>query len=515
MPRFHLPLAVDFSTRTHLPSTAAAKATYIQNGFVKKDNTVKIYNRPALKQFTSGDFTTVNVIAGVGTDKVYAVIYTPSATKTEFVSINNHSSNTVHIATLFDTAAAGTYTSCDILPIIYSSDNYWFIKFNGLAGAGLYTARIVSSTGTVTDISDADFPNKATLFGAAWLDGYVFVMSSAVGNYIYNCDVNDPTSWNAAGYIIPSLNGGAGVGIDTYKNHVIMFGTKNIQFFYDAAEAAPGSPLLPRQDLVYNFGVHQSSSIKPWWKSRTGDILSFIGKTHDGKKFIGLFNDFQVEQISNTFINGLLDEYSNLSISGYSYYGKTFIHVVLNNQISLYYDIEEKVWSVFSSSIADFVTNSRVVDYIENANAVEPTLLTYCDGTSSSANAGLGKLYYFDQPENAHTDVEDDGTTTHTVDLVIQTPRYRGEPGVESQRKFMHELQVIGDTLTSADTLSIQYSDDDYQNFITARTVDLTASLKQLQRLGYFRERAFKISYTGTQQVRLEAIEGQIQVGTN
>lgn len=524
MPRFTLPLLVDFSTR--VDTTNLAKATYIQNGYVKTDITPKVYNRTGIKE-SMGQGTNIHIIASCpyspGTGFVTGIAfvgYESTLGHTGFYLVDGSGGAPVLKQVL---ATALTYYGADIVPVVNAASglkqDYWVRLHTISGGTGNTTWRIAPDVSVTVIDSDPDYPGVfATGYaGTAYLDKYVFVLASqgAARPAIWNSDLDDLTSWNALGYIAVELREGLGVGIETYKNHVVFFGTRNIQFFYNAGQPAPGSPLRPRQDLVYNFGLHSNTLLgaKSWWKSTKGDVLAFIGSTLDRKKFIGLFNDFAAERISNDFIDGILEQYNSISITGYSNYGKQFIHVCIGGQLSLYYDIDTKLWHVFNSSIPNLAANPYLVNSVFPANVGGTSLLSYAPG-SASPSAPHGRSYRFDDSINARQDTDNNSVTT-PINLIIQTSRYRGEPDYRAQRKFHHELQVIGDTLPGADTISVQYSDDDYQTFSAARTIDMTQSKKQLQKLGYFRERAFKLTYSGTQQVRLEAVEGQVQTGTN
>lgn len=530
MPRFHLPMAVDFSTRDMTTSTTLAKAHYIQNGYIREDKgaTAKLYNRTGIKQTsilssvhiydaisrlavdTTGFLHGVYAAGFTGTDvNIYTI---PDITSTSGITTSSLFASIPVAPTTLNIEALTTFDDNNVNLFVSapytskpSAPTTTFAWYAQDVGSGSYstTARGASNT-----------PIKMCYPGIAYLDTYVFLLgiSSAYSDIgddanviICNSNVGDPVNWNSSGYIIPELRGGTGVGIDSYKGHVAFFGTHNIQFFYDAAQPAPGSPLLPRNDLVYNFGLvsYTASPLlgnKSWWKSKSGDVLAFIGQTHNGHRFIGMFNEFVAEHISNEFIDDFLDDTDDVSICGYTEKGKTFIHICINNELSLYYDTSTKLWHVWESTVPSLVTNSRFIASSYDEYTSTPILINQ-----------TGLLYYFDE----ESWVDNASSTNYPIDLVVQLPRYRGETGYESQRKFQHELQIIGDTLTSADTVTVQYSDDDYQTFSTGRTIDMTQSLKQLNRLGYFRERAFKITYSGTQQIRLEALEGQVNIGKN
>jgi len=78
------------------------------------------------------------------------------------------------------------------------------------------------------------------------------------------------------------------------------------------------------------------------------------------------------------------------------------------------------------------------------------------------------------------------------------------------KRKFCHSLDVLGDQQSATDTttdVDIQYSDDDYVNTSTARTVNMGSTRPFLKALGSYRRRSWTISHTGNSPMRLSGIE--------
>lgn len=518
MPRFNLPLTdIDFTCRVNSDTGALAKATYIQNGFVKQDTPNKVYNRPAVVE----DSVSTNIHHLAMADHQSGVCSVGYNSSTGVVAFYINDTPTY---TITGESATRTFYGVSLIPIPSDTpfaQDYFIKLYQFTGGAGYECWRVVFGSGLVA-ITDADRP-VSVFAGAAALDGYVFLLATQGTDpsyvSIYNSDQGDPTSWDSLGFINTDMKGGYGVGIDTYKNHVIVFGTNNIQLFYDAGNPAPGSPLAPRQDLVYNFGLPYNfpGSPRPWWKSTNGDILTFIGRTFEGKQFIGMFNEYTVEKISNTYIEGLLEAYPNgTSIAGYDYYGKTFIHICINSSLALYYDTETKLWHVFSSQIPNLLANYRIIDSVKSAvtGVADSTFLTYAPG-NTSGTAKYGRYMNFRPPTDIHTEV-DRSATAYTLDMVIQTPKYYGnEDGWRSQRKFMSELELLGDTLSANRVVYLSFTDDDYSNFSAARNIDMSIIKKQLTKLGQFRERAFKLLYQGVDQARLELLEGQVTTGTN
>lgn len=330
---------------------------------------------------------------------------------------------------------------------------------------------------TITEITDSDHPIKAGFSsppGVVWLDGYFFVagVTSNGDSRIYNSDLNSATSWTSTGYINSYLEGDPIRYIAKHRNHVVAFSKNSIEFFYDAGNPT-GSPLNRRQDIFYNIGLYNyitatnTFNKDRWgWVPSLDDTLFFIGGKHDSILGVYKLENFQLikistqpidDQLSNgAYIKGLLPlNKGMLVVKGFNISG-TFV-----------YDLELDTWyhwsEEYSTGIADY--------YISN------------NGTT---------LYTFGGNH--------DGTWE------IWTPIIKEIPGITTKsnigrKKFCSSLQVDGYRPSSTANLSVSWSDDNYNSFTTARTLDFSKTDYKLTRLGSFEERAFKITGTTTNEL--------------
>ncbi|MBT8449488.1 MAG: hypothetical protein KJO69_07355, partial [Gammaproteobacteria bacterium] len=132
----------------------------------------------------------------------------------------------------------------------------------------------MATSTTVTQITDANFPTTLC-HGGAILDSYTFVMDE--DGIIYNSAVDDPTTWPALGFLEAERENDKGVYLAKHHDHIVAFGTRTIEFFYNAGNAT-GSPLNRRQDIQYNIGCASGLSV---WEN--GDRIYFIGSSPPGQ----------------------------------------------------------------------------------------------------------------------------------------------------------------------------------------------------------------------------------------
>jgi len=538
MARFKLPVIYDEASRQR-NTVFAASEVGITNGLIREYNGKKLSARFGC--FESNTQSTDVVLIGVSTfdaDNAYIVVgYQISTTSIKVYRVSSGINGTW--TTLGTLTTGVTASRADIVPINsaagLANDKDYFIKLNN-PNPTTNRAWVLSAAGVLTAVADPDYPATFTAmsaFGAAYKDRYMFVLgvtSTGAGGKvaIYNSALDSVTSWGALDYVIPELNGGSSLGLTVYKDHVVFFGTRNIVFFYNTG-AATGSPLAPRRDLVFNYGLAASPlfGAKSWWKSTSGDTLAIVGQSDESRQFVGLFDGFGVRKISTPIIDALLTSYSYFSLSGYTYAGRTYIHLslgasALSCSAGYYYDVEDGVWFRFSS-VMPALQNSFLSDTVYSPQQENWTVfLTHA--VASSPTSGTGRLMRAEDRDGGHYDTSRSGTE-YAISLSLIFPRWRGEEGQESRRKFLSKLNLICNTITTPNTHDtgvgadqaayLSYSDDDYATFSTPRSVDLTKSLKQLTRLGTFRERAFKLTLNTTQTVLLESIEGEYTIGTN
>jgi hypothetical protein len=170
---------------------------------------------------------------------------------------------------------------------------YYAVSVNGLFPAN-----------SLTLISDAEFPtnfaNPINIVGKfVQMNGTTYIMGR--DGKIYNSDLNSISSWNALGVKAAQTSNDRGMGLIRYKHHIVAMGEDTIEFFYDAGNAAPASP-LNRQDQAYlKMGV-----ISPSAYINIQDILYYISKDSNNNIAFWRLDGYSPVEISPAGINHLL-----------------------------------------------------------------------------------------------------------------------------------------------------------------------------------------------------------------
>lgn len=356
-----------------------------------------------------------------------------------------------------------------------------YLYIQGGSGAAANSDYVYNKTsGVLTEITDADHPINASLKsppGVVFIDGYFCVVgSTATESRIYNSDLGDPTAWTATNYIAAALEPDKIQYLAKHHNHVVAFGSSSIEFFYNQGNLL-GSPLGRRNDIFYKIGLSQiNESAVANDKSMVaalGDDLYFIGRNDTQSIGIYLLREFKVSKISTPAIELLLtyvDDSTNAAIKGIVTYGNRNFLVVMDsyaNSYSLIYDIQEEVW--YKWNIAYYRGTTKGYTAF---------------GTSNGTLYSIGTL----------ADAGENPTFTIITPRIMQIADYpRNTIGLLKQ--FI-ELSLVADKPGSTTSFNISWTDDDYQNYSTARTLDIN-TYNKLSKLGLSRERAFKLTYSG------------------
>lgn len=365
-----------------------------------------------------------------------------------------------------------TYTAAYTTP-----QNYTFFH-NGTTG--YYIAPGASTATTITG-----FPTGPIVPGCAYLDGYIFVMTTQ--GRIYNSGINDPTTWGALNYISAEAEPDYGVAICKHLNYVVAFGEWTTQFFYDAANAL-GSPLAVNPSANLEIGCANGNSVQVFDQS-----VIWVGKSRQFGKGVYLLEGTSPVKVSTRYIEKYLNSNPLDSIRSCSFKiaGHTlYVLTIHSANVTLVYDIDEKIWYEWTTWDGSQEVYFRPSFYATYNNV--PYLLDDDNGNIYILDTNT----YQDNGQNIYvrviTDIMDSGTT---------------------KSKFYRSVEVVGDKLTSSSTASIRHTDDDYNTWSSYRTVDLSRPRAQILQCGRSRRRAWEFLYMDNYPLRIEALEMNVDVG--
>lgn len=474
--RITLPLVTDFNLEHSAPSTIT-RTSKITNGYLLLNpdgKSLAVEKRPGLTAGATG----LSIKSNIGS---YLDNYFYINTSNHFIY---NSSDTGNMPNLGDPPYTFGFNGDEI-----------YIRCNPSSVTHKdYVFKI--STFALTELVDADHPNTlanlTSSTGAVPLDGYWFICSGGPGfnipARIYNSDLGSFTSWTATGFIEVNTEHGIIYGIAKHHNHIVALCERSIEFFYDAGNAT-GSPLARRNDVMYRVGITRpgaTSNLQKTYVAHEDDIY-FIGKPTEGSDLsLSLYRirQFTLARTDNSALDHILNVLGYDIRGVIEIFGKKLICFGSDNASEYFlYDWDHDYIYVWTNSFARGASGP----YIATSTAIQ----------------ALSDTLYQDSGSNYEFSV-----VTTKLDQLPGIPINTG-----NQMKFGKSLTLNCNRPSASTNIDVSWSDDDYKTFSTARSLDISSPDNRLTRLGKFRERAFKISYTGTSPQRWNSLELEVDLG--
>lgn len=318
---------------------------------------------------------------------------------------------------------------------------------NGSYGELFYITS--AATTTLNNVSDAQYPGNASYTvcgGVVALDGYIFVMTT--DGKIWNSDLNDGTSWTATGYITAEMEDDVGVYLAKYRNHIVAFGSRTTEFFYNAGNPTD-SPLSPRRDIAFNVGaiVETGTNFTNQQVDAIGDTIAWVGSDLAGEVGIYTIDNYQPKKISTDQIDKKLKfAHHNtggvFSIRIITMGGRVFAHLAVSHNGTAYdyllYDFANEYWSVLNGiALADRIQGFSV--------SKSPAIY---DNEIHFVKFNSNKLWEM-KPEQSYDDTNT--TTNETKTLVVMgfNSDYFDQ-FTSSNKKFLNSVHIEAEGITTS-----------------------------------------------------------------
>jgi hypothetical protein len=390
--------------------------------------------------------------------------------------INATTGATITTLTTFFGTSSGTVGFAEFL---YDDNTVKIVATDGT------TLKTIDSSNTVVAGADADMPVPHLPY-PIFLDGYLFLAKSNTAD-IYNSDLNDPLAYTSGNFLASEMFPDTINRIAKLNNYLVAFGTYSIEYFWDAANES-GSPLQRNDTPVKLTGFMGGFA-------QHGNKIYFVGNTSTGTPEVYVLEDFKFNAVSTPTIRRYL---ASLSASTVSIIGNIISHngrdfYVLNvGSLTYCMDLETQLWTRLA--------------YQGNANFTCEHAIAVKDDTTQLCVVYLNSLTTL---LKFSPSVYQDNSSNFTVRIVTDTQMFDSY-----NRKTMSKFIVYADRPTSSANLLVYYTDDDYQTYSTARTIDLNQEYPSLTRLGTFRRRAFKLEFASNHPLRIHYLEVKLNLGT-
>ncbi len=211
----------------------------------------------------------------VNNSKIYFIQYRPKAgTTTKIGEITSCNVNDQ----VFITEFVNSDTLLPAIAISYQkADQSSSTMIFAVTTAGVFTAAMTTITQPTNPVTGgAEIMTGPMQF----MNGHLYIM--AISGYIYNCSLTsagnpDAATWTATASVVASQYPDRGVGIYRYKHHLVSFGQDSIEFWNDANNPAPGSPLERTDQAFIKFGCYNAKLV-----INVDDVLYWIAYSSAG-----------------------------------------------------------------------------------------------------------------------------------------------------------------------------------------------------------------------------------------
>lgn len=447
------------------------------NGFIEviKDKRIGDLRTFAYKRAGSGTYITPPISGTIrGSYYWKDAGFFAYAIDTNVYLYNITSGATISCAAVFTTGTSKvgftTFLYDDEVVVLIGTDGTTLVK--------------IDTAGVVTACVAADLP-VPHIPKPVFIDGYLVLVKSTTAS-IYNSDLNDPMLWTAGNVIDAEMEGDLILDVEKLNNYLVVFGSSTIEYFWDAG-VATGSP-FKRNDTPVKINGYIGGLAK------AGNAIYYIGYNVNNAVDVFKLQDFNIEEVgsdtSRRYFASLAA--SDYPITGYVVVnlGHTF-YLVTGGARTFVYDINEKFWSKWAYQQTSSFPLSTASTIVSNAGNI-----TVFSIPSSNA------LYKFDNS------LYQDNGTNFTVTIMSEAADFG-----TMNRKTMSRLSIVGDRPPANSNVTISLSDDDFQSFYGNYSINMNQDLPSYCRLGSFRQRIVKLTYTDNYPMRIQKFQVTINKG--
>ena len=488
-PNVTFPLANSYNERFTTGFTSVATSALDQrkincqydvvNNAATGKQTLYLTKRPGVTVFAT------SLDSGVATtDQPYLAISIPAASAVSVPWVFVFDDTNTKVASFAATTTISTdggYPKHVDKTVISGTENV-VLQTSGSSGGRIFYASAINSW---NEITDTDITAVSRVGKMEHVDGFAFIAGG--DGYIYNSDLNSLSSWTAGNRIRKQIRQDFPLGLVKHGQLLLAFGSDSVEGYVNAGNAT-GSPLRRVPQISdTRIGIQTGLGLLTrHYYAHLDSFTYFVGvQAADLGRGVFAFNGERFEKVSTPFVDKILVERGFSNIGVISYFGKSAIAISLSNGIAagthrwLMFFPDVKEWFEWTSSVYQPVNSG-----------------TFFIGLPSTS---ARSIYSF-----ASSNTWQDGSTAYTMQTQFKLP------GRGPSRKFMQWAGVIADKAASTSNLSVEFSDDDYASWSTARDIDLSTQKKNIYRCGSYQDRAVRLSHSANLDCRIESFAAKV-----
>jgi len=347
--------------------------------------------------------------------------------------------------------------------------------------------------------------------GGAYLNGKAYIITTDAK--IYNCDTEDPLTWSATAFITAQRESDGGVSLVKHHDHLVAFGTRTIEFFYDAGNSS-ASPLSRRSDIYHSIGLLSGDTI-----FMEDDVIYGIGSHRTGGLFPFRMVNMKIEPVgsdtlSSFLTNARITESLNILGSGFTASRKTYyvitlyrIQTVIVPQLTLV--MTGSGWGEWETETGG-LTNFPLVDWNLRTGETPRSgegIMTNGDMVTIQDNLvptdTLVATGYFVDATVLDGYVVETGAEGNNIEMIVRTGLIDYDT---TKWKNDTAVEIVADKTSTSQTATLKWSNENSDSWNTGRSVE-TSKRRILKAMGRFQRRNYELTYSGGEQYRVEGLD--------
>jgi hypothetical protein len=306
---------------------------------------------------------------------------------------------------------------------------------------------------------------------------------------IYNSNLDNPLTVTPGDFITAEILADELLYLTRVNNYLVAMGTSSLEYFWDAG-VATGSPLQRNDTPVKLCGYLGGIA-------RMGNRVYFVGNQNNAGPEVFMMEEMKLNPVGHEPLRQHLSTLNvtfetNLRGNIVSMYGREF-YVLYTSEQTWVMELETGLWHKWTYG----ATTSLPLQYALSLTTKTTTKTLFMLKADRAVYQFSDSVY------------QDNGVN---FTCIITTPN---EDFGNNYEKTMGRLIPICDRPSVDSFLNISWSDDDYQTFSTARSVNINSGKPAIVQLGSFNDRAFKLTYTDNLPFRISAIEVNLNMGVS
>lgn len=348
---------------------------------------------------------------------------------------------------------------------------------------------------------------------AVFMDGYIFFAGQNTQR-IYNTTLGTPTTANeSTDFLDAETFSDTIVALAVHHNHVVAFGTRSIEFFYNAANEV-GSPLQRQAAYSAQIGMYHLgfSNIEYQRPLCIGDDIYFLGGQNNTMLGLYRIRNFKIEKVSDDHFDRLLHNYQPAYIRLNPMYLYGEIVVMMSSFIAVPNIVSSFMYIPSSETFCEFrwAMNPGIALVVSSTD-------NYYNGTVFIDNRYIEfspAVFYFSGDYNYY-----DAAFTSETFTSIWTSAY--EDFGNNYTKFIKSVDVLGDFQANNVGLSIRRDDS---GFDPTQTVPIAAyknagtngpnNPMRFRAIGPARIVGFNVFVNGSEKYEFRGLAVQYNQGT-